>query len=72
MTTFTPIEVSNIVQKSYIDVNENGAEAAAVTTVLFVTGASPHNEFIVDRPFLYSITESSTGATLFMGKYSGE
>ena len=72
MTTFTPIEVSNIVQKSYIDVNENGAEATAVTTVLFVTGASPHNEFIVDRPFLYSITESSTGATLFMGKYSGE
>ncbi len=72
MTSFAPISVSNIIQKSYIEVNEKGTQAAAVTTAYMVMGAWRHDEFIVDRPFLYSITETSTNSILFMGKYSGE
>ena len=38
------------------------------------TSASPgvHIVFHADQPFLYLITESSTGAILFAGKYCGE
>ena len=72
MTSYSPIMVSDIKQNSYIDINEKGVEAAAVTTTDMVMGAWSHNEFIADRPFLYMITEQSTGAILFIGKYTGE
>lgn len=74
MTSLTPMRVSFIKQKSHIDVNETGAEAAAVTFSGMDTAniEFSRGEFIADRPFLYSITEYSTGAILFMGKYAGE
>ena len=75
----TPDEMKDLVinawQNSFIKVNEKGTEAAAVTIMVGMTGAiisAPHLEFIADRPFLYMITEQSTGAILFMGKYTGE
>ncbi len=59
--------------KTYIDVNENGTEAAAVTAVGMYTTSMPSDMpkkiyFTVDRPFLYVITEKSTGAILFIGE----
>jgi len=56
--------------KSFIEVNEKGTEAAAVTVVAiaFTSVQQPQNvPFCVNRPFLYAITEKSTGAILFMG-----
>lgn len=56
--------------KSFIEVNEEGTEAAAVTVVAIgVTsvGGQQNIQFVVDRPFMYAITEKSTGAVLFMG-----
>jgi serine protease inhibitor len=63
--------ISRILHKTYIDVNENGTEAAAVTAVVFTTtsaGGGGVPAFTVDRPFVYAITEKDTGAILFMGK----
>jgi len=66
------LSVSGIVQKSFVEVNEEGAEAAAVTGTVIV-GASGYrrvkpNPFRADRPFLYLIRERSTGAILFIGR----
>ena len=67
-------KVSDVIQKSYLSVDEEGTEAAAVTVIGMETTSigpeSPIDEVImvVDRPFIIAITEQSTGAILFMGK----
>jgi serpin B len=66
--------VSEVIQKSYISVDENGTEAAAVTIVnMYATSIGPQPnpaEVImeVNRPFIFVINEQSTGAILFIGK----
>ena len=65
------LAVSDIKQKTFVEVNEEGAEAAAVTSVGFIltsVGPSRPTSFFADRPFLYLIRERSTGAILFMGR----
>ena len=59
--------ISNVLQKTYIDVNEVGTEAAAVT-VIEVPTTGEHETFFANRPFLFVIQEESTGVVLFMGK----
>ncbi len=64
------LKIDFVKHKTFVEVNEEGTEAAAVTVVGIVfTSAGPDNNipFYVDRPFLYAITEKSTGAILFMG-----
>lgn len=58
-------------QDTFVEVNEEGTEAAAVTVVGgFETSVGPTQPiyFHVNRPFIYVIKEKSTGAILFMGK----
>ena len=66
-----PLYVSLVKQKSYVDVNEEGTEAAAVTTVvmrsLAIVKPIPPFEMIVNRPFLFAITDGLTGTILFVG-----
>jgi serine protease inhibitor len=66
--------ISEAIHKSYIDVNETGTEAAAVTALVFavtsVGDEPPVIPFYVDRPFVYAITENDTGAILFIGEVS--
>ena len=67
--------LSLVKQDAIIKVDEEGTEAAAVSTATMYATAFMPNQHIVfhaDRPFLYLITESSTGAILFAGKYSGK
>lgn len=65
--------VSNIRQKTFVEVNEEGTEAAAATSVVMI-GFGRQTEpvepvrFFGNRPFLYLIREKSTGAILFMGR----
>ncbi len=61
--------IDYVKHKTFIEVNEKGTEAAAVTIVAIrYTSAGPENvTFKVNRPFLYAITEKDTGAILFMG-----
>lgn len=67
------LKISQVKQKTFIDVNEKGTEAAAVTFIgMMATSAGPIEkpfvEFHADRPFLFLIREKSTGAILFMGQ----
>lgn len=61
--------IDYVKHKTFIDVNEEGTEAAAVTIVAIdKTSVGPQKiAFYLNRPFLYAITEKSTGAILFMG-----
>lgn len=67
--------LSFVRQDAAIKVDEEGSEAAAVSSAgVFATspGPTPHVVFHADHPFLYLITEASTGAVFFAGRYSGE
>ncbi len=63
--------ISNVMHKTFIEVNEEGAEAAAVTSVeMGVTSAREEPErftMIVERPFLVAIRDDHSGALLFIG-----
>ena len=65
-----PLAVSNIKQKTFVEVNEKGTEAAAVTVieVIATSGTGGPQPFIANRPFLYLIKEKSTGVILFIGR----
>jgi serine protease inhibitor len=62
--------VSAVLQKVFVEVNEEGTEAAAVTLVEVKTRGGPPRtrEFIVDRPFIFAIRDDATGALLFIGQ----
>jgi len=64
------LNIDYVKHKSFIEVNEEGTEAAAVTVVAIEftsVGGTTKVPFYVNRPFLFAITEKSTGAVLFMG-----
>jgi serpin B len=61
-----PVCINFVKQNTFVEVNEEGTEAAAVTTVgVSVTSLPP--SFTVDRPFLFVIRERLSGTILFMG-----
>jgi serine protease inhibitor len=66
-----PLVLSEVKQKSYVEVNEEGTEAAAVTVGIVAATAvlrpQPPFEMIVDRPFLFVIQDNQTQSILFMG-----
>ncbi len=61
--------ISRVIHQSFIDVQEEGTEAAAATIVELreYSGGGPVI-FRVNRPFLYAIKENSTGAIVFIGR----
>lgn len=69
---FGDLLIDYVKHKTFIDVNEEGTEAAAVTIVAIDrTSAGPSKTYFhVNRPFMYAITEKSTGAVLFIGTVS--
>jgi serpin B len=63
----TNLFVSDVIHKAFVEVNEAGTEAAAMTLALVKTkSASDH--FIVDHPFIFLIRENSSGSILFLGR----
>ncbi|MFC2129545.1 serpin family protein [Bacteroidota bacterium] len=63
--------ISKVLHKTYIDCNEEGTEAAAVTAVVMeLTSAIPSGPTVItfDRPFLFAITENSSNSIVFIGK----
>jgi serine protease inhibitor len=63
-------KISEVKHKTFVEVNEEGTEAAAATSVGIVTLSAPVNEpfrMIVDRPFFCAIRDNRTGSLLFMG-----
>jgi serpin B len=63
--------VSLVKQKAYVDVNEDGTEAAAVTVVVIDRFSGGSFDFRADRPFLFFIRERLSGTILFAGAFLG-
>lgn len=69
MTGEKDLAISAVVHKAYVDVNEEGTEAAAATAVVLEKlMARPIPTFIADHPFAFLIRERSTATILFMGR----
>ena len=71
--TAEPLSISAVVHKAHIDVDEHGTEAAAATAVLTralaaVRLTAPPVTMTVDHPFLFAITNTSTGLLPFLGR----
>ena len=58
--------ITKVAHKTFIEVNEEGTEAAAATSVGVGIKSLPPR-FIVDRPFFFTIRDNETGTVLFMG-----
>lgn len=71
MTGRPDLYITDVVHKAFVDVNEEGTEAAAATGVIMGLKSMPVGEPIrveVDHPFLFLIRDVETGAVLFMGR----
>ncbi len=70
----TKVCISAVVHKAFVDVNEEGTEAAAATAVAMTRCCSmtppEHHEFRADRPFVFLIKENATGNIMYMGRVS--
>jgi serpin B len=64
------LHVDEVIHKTYIDVDEEGTEAAAATAIMMEGAGMPPEPvaFNADHPFLYAIREKKTGAILFIGR----
>ncbi len=65
--------ISSVLHKTFIDVNENGTRAGAVTKVTMSTESVPDIAISItlDRPFLYMIVDNSTNLPIFIGTVNG-
>jgi len=70
MNGYGGLFIEKVLHKAFIEVNEEGTEAAAATTVHMLESAIPESSeiFDADHPFLYLIQHKETGTILFMGK----
>lgn len=77
MTGEKELFISDVAHKAFVEVSEEGTEAAAATgAVMSKTSLVKKVEFKADHPFIYLIKDNRTGAILFMGRmnepvYSG-
>ncbi|MBR5538286.1 MAG: serpin family protein [Clostridia bacterium] len=67
-------KIDDVLQKTYIKIDENGTEAAAVTAIMIkLTSAMvddrPIKEFIADKPFSFAVKDNTSGEILFVGRY---
>jgi len=64
--------ISDVIHKAFVDVNEEGTEAAAATAVIMRATSMPPPApvFRADRPFLFLIKDNHTGSILFAGRYA--
>jgi serpin B len=66
-----PLFLSQVKHQSFVEVNEEGTEAAAVTTGVVALASFQHQpppfQMLVDRPFLFIIADQLTGSILFVG-----
>lgn len=73
ITTQEPLYISAVVHQANISVDEKGTEASAATAVVMMAGAAPGPQqeptvVHVDRPFIFAVRDTKTGAILFLGR----
>jgi serpin B len=63
------LQIDEVKHKTFIEVNESGTEAAAVTSVSIILTSAPvvPAPILIDRPFVFAIREMKTGLILFTG-----
>lgn len=67
MTDREHLEIAKVIHKAFVDVNEQGTEAAAATAVVGVTRGGSHH-IRVDRPFVFFIYDRNSSSILFLGR----
>jgi len=75
ITDDEPLHISAVVHKAWIDVGEEGTEAAAATAVTIsalalVRKPPPEVTLVFDRPFLFVIADAASGLPLFLGQFT--
>ena len=66
--------ISEVFHKAFVEVNEEGTEAAAATAVVMQVGSAqwlsepPVPIFRADHPFVFAIRDRKSGAILFLGR----
>ena len=70
ITTEEKLVISKVIHQANIDVDEKGTTAAAATAVVLRATALPtdHVTIDVDRPFMFAVRDTQTGAVLFLGR----
>jgi len=69
MTGKSDLFISKVIHKAFVDVNEEGTEAAAATAVVMAWKSIRRPlSFIADHPFVFLIRENKTGSILFIGR----
>ncbi len=68
MTGKRDLFISKVIHKAFVDVNEEGTEAAAATAVVLLKGTSRPLSFRADHPFIFLIRENKTKSILFIGR----
>jgi len=68
MTGADGLSISKVVHKAFVDVNEEGTEAAAATAVVIDEAAIEVPQFRADHPFLFVIRDRQTSSVLFIGR----
>jgi serpin B len=68
LTPPTRLYLTNVTQRTFVDVNEDGTEAAAVTSVGVATASSKPAVIAVNRPFLFVLRERLSGTIFFVGQ----
>ncbi|XP_060073381.1 leukocyte elastase inhibitor-like [Ylistrum balloti] len=61
--------ISDVVHKAFVEVNEEGTEAAAATAIM-VRAMSITQQFVADHPFVFVIRDVISGTVLFIGKFT--
>ncbi len=70
MSVEADLTISDVLHKAFIDVNEEGTEAAAATAVVMTLTSFPTDMVYVNvnRPFIFLIRDVDTGTMLFLGR----
>ncbi|KAB0802229.1 hypothetical protein PPYR_04415 [Photinus pyralis] len=63
------IDIDDVVQKTFIEINERGATAAAATKMSFIPVSMPRVFLTANHPFIYFLRHRSTGV-FFIGRFS--
>jgi serpin B len=63
------VHISQVLHQAFVEVNEEGTEAAAATAVVMELASAPP-AFVANHPFLFLIRDNRTGCILFMGRLS--
>ena len=70
MTGQKDLLISAAIHKAFVEVNEEGTEAAAATAIVMGTKAvmDAPPRFVADRPFIFAIVDKTTSSVLFLGR----